>query len=95
MNLRERTGTPTGQDRFFSYHRSPGPFIVFSDVRTDVTAPATSEVFNELKRMRDTQMTPTELLLSKDPSRDRCPGGSSAGQKRRGPLRNSSLTICR
>jgi len=73
-----------GAGSFFSYHRSPGPFIVFSDVRTDVTAPATSEVFNELKRMRDTQMTPTELLLSKDSIARSLPGGSSAGTEAAG-----------
>ncbi len=66
MNLREAHGYTYGAGSFFSYHHSPGPFIVFSDVRTDVTAPATTEVFNEVKRMRDTQMTPAELLLSKD-----------------------------
>src|SRR5439155_18326068 len=62
-----------------SYHRSPGPLIVFSDVRTDVTAPATTEMFNELKRMRDTQMTPAELLLSKDSIARSLPGRFERG----------------
>jgi len=44
-----------------------------------VTAPATSEVFNELKRMRDTQMTPAELLLSKDSIARSLPGRFERG----------------
>jgi zinc protease len=35
-------------------------------VRTDATAPATTEVFKELRRMRDTLMTPEELKSAKD-----------------------------
>jgi len=82
--LREAHGYTYGAGSFFSYHRSPGPFIVFSDVRTDVTAPATSEVFNELKRMRDTQMTPTELLLSKDSIARSLPGRFERGTEAAG-----------
>lgn len=61
------------------YHRAPGPFLAGSDVRTDVTAPATTEVFNELRRMRDTQMTPAELLLSKDSIARSLPGRFERG----------------
>ena len=79
MNLREAHGYTYGAGSFFRYHRSPGPFIVFSDVRTDVTAPATTEVFNELKRMRDTQLTPAELILSKDSIARSLPGRFERG----------------
>jgi len=79
MNLREAHGYTYGAGSFFNYHRAPGPFIVFSDVRTDVTAAATSEVFNELKRMRDTQMTPAELTLSKDSIARSLPGRFERG----------------
>ena len=79
MNLREAHGYTYGAGSFFRYHRSPGPFIVSSDVRTDVTAPATTEVFNELKRMRETQMTPEELLLSKDSIARSLPGRFERG----------------
>jgi len=79
MNLREAHGYTYGAGSFFRYHRSPGPFIVFSDVRTEVTAPATSEVFNELRRMRETQMTPAELLLSKDSIARSLPGRFERG----------------
>jgi zinc protease len=79
MNLREAHGYTYGAGSFFNYHRSAGPFVVFSDVRTDATAPATSEVFNELRRMRETQMTPAELLLSKDSIARSLPGRFERG----------------
>src|SRR5258708_36211697 len=79
MNLREAHGYTYGAGSFFNYHRAPGPFIVYSDVRTDVTAPATTEVFNELGRIRETQMTPVELLLSKDSIARSLPGRFERG----------------
>src|SRR5260370_14547110 len=66
INLREAHGYTYGAGSFFSYHRAAGPFVVYSDVRIDATAPATSEVFNELKRMRETQITLAALILSQD-----------------------------
>jgi zinc protease len=79
MNLREAHGYTYGAFSFFMYHRAPGPFVAGSDVRTDVTAPATTEVFNELRRMRDTQMTPAELSLSKDSIARSLPGRFERG----------------
>src|SRR5467141_1581124 len=79
MNLREQHGYTYGAGSFFNYHRAPGPFVAYSDVRTDVTAPATMEVFNELRRMRDTQLTPAELLLSKDSIARSLPGRFERG----------------
>jgi zinc protease len=74
MNLREEHGYTYGAGSTFRYHIAPGPFLVYSDVRTDVTAPATTEVFKELRRMRDTQMTPEELKLAKDSIARSLPG---------------------
>jgi zinc protease len=79
MNLREAHGYTYGAGSVFIYHRAPGPFIVYSDVRTDATAPATSEIFNELKRMRDTEMVPAELILSKDSIARSLPGRFERG----------------
>jgi zinc protease len=79
MNLREAHGYTYGAFSFFMYHRAPGPFIAGSDVRTDVTAPATTELFNELRRMRDTQMTPAEMILSKDNISRSLPGRFERG----------------
>ncbi len=84
MNLREAHGYTYGAGSAFVYRRAPGPFLVFSDVRTDVTAPATTEIFNELKRMRETQMTPAELLLSKDSIARSLPGRFERGTEAAG-----------
>jgi zinc protease len=74
MNLREEHGYTYGAGSFFSYHIAPGPFIIYSDVRTDATAPATTEVFKELRRMRDTLMTQEELKAAKDSIAQSLPG---------------------
>jgi zinc protease len=66
MNLREEHGYTYGAGSLFRYHVAPGPFIVYSDVRTDATAPATTEIFKELRRMRDTPMSAEELKSAKD-----------------------------
>ncbi len=79
MNLREQHGYTYGAGSFFGFHRASGPFIVYSAVRTDATAPATSEIFNELRRMRDTQMTAEELHLSKDSIARSLPGRFERG----------------
>jgi zinc protease len=79
MNLREAHGYTYGAGSTFSYNRHPGPFLAYSDVRTDVTAPAVTEIFNELKRIRDTQMTPEEMKLSKDSITRSMPGRFERG----------------
>jgi len=79
MNLREAHGYTYGAFSFFRLHRAPGPFIAGADVRTDATAPATAELFSELRRMRDTQMTPAELTLSKDSIARSLPGRFERG----------------
>jgi zinc protease len=79
MNLREQHGYTYGAFSFFSYHRTPGPFLAGADVRTDITAPATAEIFNELRRIRDTQVTPAELTLSKDSIARSLPGRFERG----------------
>jgi zinc protease len=81
MNLREQHGYTYGAGSFFSYHVAPGPFIAYSDVRTDATAPATTEVFKELRRMRDTAMTPEELKLAKDSIAQSLPGRFEHGSE--------------
>jgi len=81
MNLREEHGYTYGAGSFFSYHIAPGPFIVYSDVRTDATAPATTEVIKELKRMRDTPMSAEELKLAKDSIAQSLPGRFEHGSE--------------
>jgi zinc protease len=84
MNLREQHGYTYGAGSFFSYHVAPGPFIVYSDVRTDVTAPAVAEVFKELKRMRDTAISAEELKLAKDSIAQSLPGRFEHGSEAAG-----------
>ena len=66
MNLREQHGYTYGASSQFVFRRAAGPFLVASGVRTDVTAPAVTEIFKEVRRMRETPMTPEELALAKD-----------------------------
>ena len=66
MNLREKNGYTYGAFSTFDYRRGQGPFYAGSGVRTNVTAPAVKEVFNELERMRSSRMTDDELKTSKD-----------------------------
>jgi zinc protease len=79
MNLREQHGYTYGASSFFGYQRTTGTFGVYSDIRTDVTAPATGEVFNELRRMRDALMSPDEMRLSKDSITRSMPGRFERG----------------
>ena len=66
LNLREEHGYTYGASSQFVFRRSAGPFLVGSGVRTDATAPAVAEIFKEIRRMRDTPMTPDELAMAKD-----------------------------
>jgi zinc protease len=79
MNLREQHGYTYGAGSFFSYHRAAGLFGSYAGVRTDVTAPATSELLKELRRMRDTPMSVDEMSLAKDSNTRSLPGRFERG----------------
>jgi len=79
MNLREQHGYTYGAGSFFSYHRAAGLFGSYAGVRTDVTAPATSELFKELRRMRDAPMNADEISLAKDSNTRSLPGRFERG----------------
>jgi len=66
LNLREVHGYTYGASSGFAFRRGPGPFLVVTGVRTDVTAPALREIFNELDRMRATPISDDELSLGRD-----------------------------
>jgi len=66
MNLREEHGYTYGARSFFEYQRGSGPFLAYSSVRTDVTAPAVQELFKELERIRTSPLTDAELKRSKE-----------------------------
>jgi zinc protease len=65
MNLREQHGFTYGAFSAVLYRRAPGPFISTANVRTDATGAAVKEVFSELRRIRDSDITPEELTASK------------------------------
>ena len=66
MNLREEHGYTYGASSQFIFRRSAGPFVVAGGIRTDVTAPAVSEIFKEIAGMLERPMTPEELQKAKD-----------------------------
>ncbi len=66
INLREDHGYTYGGNSGFVFRREAGPFMVSTGVRTDVTAPAVSEILKELTRMREGGVTADELTLAKD-----------------------------
>jgi zinc protease len=74
LNLREEHGYTYGAASFFVYHRSLGYFGAGGGIRTDVTAPAVTEILKEIRRMIDTPMTPEELSLAKDSQSRSLPG---------------------
>jgi zinc protease len=86
MNLREKHGYTYGAFSFFDYHRGSSPFLAGGGIRTDATGPAVAEIFNEIRRMRDTVMTPDELSLSKDSIARSLPGRFETGPAATGSL---------
>ena len=66
MNLREDHGYTYGAFSRFVYRRQPGPFFIGSGIRTDVTAPAVSEIMKELKKLVEKGITKDELDLGRD-----------------------------
>jgi zinc protease len=74
LNLREEHGYTYGASSVFVYRRSLGYFAVGGGIRTDVTAPAVSEIIKEIHRMIDTTMKPEELNLAKDSQSRSLPG---------------------
>ncbi len=63
LNLREKNGFTYGASSGFMCMRGPGPFLVGTGVRTDVTAEAVREIFKEIEQIRAEE--PSEMELSK------------------------------
>lgn len=74
QNLREKHGYTYGASSAFLFRRGSGPFLVGTSVRTDATAPAIAEIFNEIDKMRQSEITPEELLSAKDSIARSLPG---------------------
>ena len=64
-NLRETKGYTYGARSWFSYRPMPGPFTAGASVRTDVTDSSLVEFFREIRAIRDTPVSPTELERAK------------------------------
>ena len=54
MNLREDKGYTYGAFSTFQTRQDAGPFYVSAGVRTEATAPAVTEIYNEIKKMKET-----------------------------------------
>jgi predicted Zn-dependent peptidase len=65
LNLREEKGYTYGVYSDFSALRYPGPWRAGGNLRTEVTAGALTEFFNEIRRIRDEKVPPTELEANK------------------------------
>jgi zinc protease len=74
MNLRERRGYSYGAYSQFVFRRSPGPFMVAGGIRTDATAPAVTEIFNEINGMIAKPMAADELHKAKEALANSLPG---------------------
>jgi zinc protease len=74
MNLREQHGYTYGASSQFSFRRAPGPFQVGSGIRTDVTGPAVSEIFKEVRGMVERPVSDEELTKAKDALANSLPG---------------------
>ena len=66
MNLREDKGYTYGIHAGFDMRRGAGPFSVRTAVQTPATVPSISESLAELRRIRETPVTPAELAAARD-----------------------------
>jgi zinc protease len=88
MNLREAHGYTYGANSQFVFRRSAGPFVVLSGVRTDVTAPAVSEILKELRGMEGAPMMAGELADAKSAMVNSLPGAFETDADTAGTMRN-------
>lgn len=65
INLRERNGFTYGARSSFVFRRHPGPFVVSTAVRNEVTSGAIDEIFNEIDRIRSANVDDDELELAR------------------------------
>jgi zinc protease len=80
MNLREEHGYTYGAGSGFDFRRGAGPFAIATGVRTDVTAPAVSEILKEVRGMAESPMKTEELARAKDARTQSLPAGFQTSQ---------------
>lgn len=66
MNLREQHGYTYGAFSSFQFRRGVGPFLSGGGIRTDATAPAAQELYKEIRKIRESELTADELAKAKD-----------------------------
>jgi zinc protease len=91
MNLREKNGYSYGANSQFTFRRAPGPFQVGSAVRLDVTAPAVTEIFNEIRGMQERPMSADELRTAKDALVNSLPGAFETSAAAVGSFANTFI----
>lgn len=80
MNLREEHGYTYGAGSGFDFRHGAGPFQIAAGVRTDVTAPAVTEILKEIRTMASAPMTATQLERAKDSRTQTLPAGFQTNQ---------------
>src|SRR5215470_8136357 len=80
MNLREEHGYTYGAGSGFDFRRGAGPFAIAAGVRTDVTAPAVTEILKEVRGMTESPMKTEELARAKDARTQSLPAGFQTSQ---------------
>jgi zinc protease len=80
MNLREEHGYTYGAGSGFDFRRGAGPFAIATGVRTDVTAPAVTEILKEIRGMTGSPMKTEELARAKDARTQSLPAGFQTSQ---------------
>lgn len=64
-HLREQKGYTYGAGSSFNSGRTTGSWVASTDVKTDVTDPALTDLMDEIRQMRDTPVTEKELADQK------------------------------
>ncbi len=64
MNLREQRGYTYGASSYYDWRRSPGPFVISTAVKLEVTADAITQTVSEIARMRSEKVSGDELSLA-------------------------------
>lgn len=64
LNLREEHGYTYGASSYYDWRRGPGPFVIATAVKSDVTTLALREIFREIDRIRSEEVSAEELSLA-------------------------------
>jgi predicted Zn-dependent peptidase len=81
LNLREAHAYTYGARSSFAWRRGAGPFTIGGAIAAPSTAPAVQEIFNELRRIRDTVVTDEELLAAKARLTESLPARFETGEQ--------------